>query len=345
MSYIEENLHTRLPLRFGNDGKFKILTFSDLHAKDNYDRRTTRAVRDLVEYVKPDLVLVLGDVVHHISGETKEIILEKVYAYLRDAMSVMEEKKIPWAHIFGNHDWNIGIDNSEQQPLYERFEHCLTKRGPEAISGTGNYMLPLYSRDGGRIVFNLWGLDSHDDQWTFAEYCKNPEVKNAVLPKRFCSGNKHDVIHFDQLMWYWNSSVELERYAGAKIPSLMFFHVPIPEFVLINRNPVETRMKGKYGEPVGCSEINSGLFSAILQRGDVKLIVCGHEHYNTYDGYYCGVHLCYDGGLSYDGYCNAASRGGRVIELDENDIDNYNTHMVFYEDVLREKNGASGKLK
>ena len=36
------------------------------------------------------------------------------------------------------------------------------------------------------------------------------------------------------------------------------------------------------------------MFSAILDRGDVKGIFCGHDHINTYHGNYYGVLLGYE---------------------------------------------------
>ena len=49
----------------------------------------------------------------------------------------------------------------------------------------------------------------------------------------------------------------------------MYFHVPLPEFWLAAKNPVETGLEGYCGEALGNGNINSGLFAAILQRGDV----------------------------------------------------------------------------
>ena len=113
----------------------------------------------------------------------------------------------------------------------------------------------------------------------------------------------------------------------------MFFHTPLPEFWLAQENPVETNMVGYRGEACGNSPLNSGLFTTILQRGDVKTICCGHDHHNDYDATYCGIKLCMDGGLSYDGYCRSSVRGGRVFEIDENNPWDINTYMVHYIDI------------
>ena len=76
-------------------------------------------------------------------------------------------------------------------------------------------------------------------------------------------------------------------------------------------------MVGTKREDICCSELNSGLFMACLQRGDVKGIFCGHEHLNDFKGEYCGITLAYDSCIGYDMYAHDDLRGGRVIELHE----------------------------
>lgn len=333
MSNLQENLKTKFPLKCNKDGKFKILTVSDVHGRDNHNPRTAAAFRTVVEHVKPDLVLIGGDTIHHITAESQEALLEKIYDFLKDLTEVLEKNKIPWAHVFGNHDWNCGIPNELQQPLYERFEYNITKRGPEDVSGTANYVLPIKAHDSEEIIYNVWGIDSHDSWNAFSKYCKNEELPNAMLPNHENILMYSGTLHFDQLMWYWNSSVEMEQYCNKKIPGMMFFHIPVPEFKLVTANPFETGMEGHANESISYSGINSGLFAEILQRGDIKTIVCGHDHNNDFSGKVCGINLCFDGGLSFDGYCLSSIRGGRVIEIDEKDPWNVKTYMVHYKDM------------
>ena len=44
--YLEENLYTKVPLRFNKDGKFKILMFSDTHG---HNQATLDAIDAVVE--------------------------------------------------------------------------------------------------------------------------------------------------------------------------------------------------------------------------------------------------------------------------------------------------------
>ena len=86
----------RFPLRF-RDGKYRILSISDLHGIVNYDRRLTRDLAALLDGVKPDLLLILGDVADHDALESAE----NLRGYLADLNAVMAARDIPWAHTFG----------------------------------------------------------------------------------------------------------------------------------------------------------------------------------------------------------------------------------------------------
>ena len=45
--------------------------------------------------------------------------------------------------------------------------------------------------------------------------------------------------------------------------------------------------------------INSGMFPAMLERGDVKGVFYGHDHVNTYMGNYYGILLGYAGSTGF----------------------------------------------
>jgi hypothetical protein len=95
---------------------------------------------------------------------------------------------------------------------------------------------------------------------------------------------------------------------------------------------------GKRNEPEGPAPFNSGMFTAILDRGDVKGVFCGHEHNNTYYGNYYGVLLGYAGNTGFGTYGLSGAernrlRGARVFNLDENHEGVLvETHMVFAKD-------------
>lgn len=328
MSYLEENLSLKKPLRFKNK-KFKILCISDLHGICNYDTRLTRDMEAILDGVKPDLLLVLGDMVWRDAMESED----NLRGFLKSVFKVVEDRKIPWAHVFGNHDNECNV-NFSQQKVYEKFEYNLTKRGPEEIHGVGNFVLPIMNEKGDDVVYNVWGLDSHDSLGDFMKEFNLGDTSSkwdmqCVYPSCLHDwGSTYNTLNFDQVMWYWNSSVELEKHFGHRIPGLLCQHMALPEYVVTYKNTAESYYEGTRREGVGCPTLNAGMFNAILNRGDVKDVVVGHDHINDFTGKYMGIRLSCDAGLNYDGYCAEDMRGGRVYEIDEDNPDDVKTYMV-----------------
>lgn len=335
---ISYDLHTKIPLKFRADGKFRILMVSDIHGGAGYAAdKTIRALQALVDETKPDLVLFGGDTagpgVIHI--ETAEQLREM----LDGLSSPMENAGIPWAHVYGNHDDNFGLSNAEQQTVYEAYPHCVSKAGPTDISGVGNYVLPVYSADGERILFNVFGLDSHSGMREFTEEFGLAADTKFFQPSSLAQSG-YDTVHFDQIAWYWQTSRALEQYSGAKIPALMFLHIPLPEHALITMHRDDCKFEGGQLEDVACTPLNGGLFSACLQRGDVRGIFCGHDHVNDFCGEYCGIRLGYDGFLSYHACHKNLIRGGRVFDLSADDPAKMETYMVRVHDLLGDEGNS-----
>lgn len=333
---LPEAFQTKRPLRFRKDGGYRILMMSDAHHKPNTGDRTIRAMETLIDGTKPDLVLLGGD---NVSNFTCKEVFEQQLAEL---VFPMEKRRIPWAHVFGNHDQTPEVSKDYQEACYERYDYCVSKAGPEELPGSGNYFLPvLDERD--EPVFGVWGIDSQQDFKTQTVPLQYPGdlYWDVMMPSPIVSYSDYDFIRFEQVMWYWNTSVELEKLCGRKIPSLMMFHIPLIEFHGMLRNANRTRLKGEYNERLSTSEINSGIFAAAFQRGDVKAIFAGHDHINTFDGIYCGIRMGFDGSIGYEGYgcrdndpgCDRERlRGGRIFDVSVSDPWDIRTEMVFVKD-------------
>ena len=323
----------KCPLTLREDGGFRILMMSDAHQKPGDDVRTIRAMGMLIDRTKPDLVMLGGDNVA--ACENKAEFEEQ----LARIASPMEERGIPWAHVFGNHDQTPVLSKAYQQAVYERCPHCVSKAGPEELPGEGNYFLPVVDEKG-EVVFGVWGIDSQQD-WNSqtVPLCYEGDLYwDVMMPMPIMSHADYDFIRFEQVMWYWNTSVALEKLCGRKIPSLMVFHIPLYEFNAILRNANRAQLQGEYNERLSNSEINSGIFAAAFQRGDVKAIFTGHDHINTFDGVYCGIHMGFDGSIGYQGYGTRDNdpghdrerlRGGRVFDISREDPWHIKTEMAF----------------
>ena len=79
---------------------------------------------------------------------------------------------------------------------------------------------------------------------------------------------------------------------------------------------------------------NSGVFSMLLQRNEIKCIACGHSHNDCFEGDFCGIKMCLDACSGYSPYGTDELRGGRIFEIDEKDTSHIKTYMVHYKDLL-----------
>ena len=332
---VQETLYTKRPLRFSSDGKFRILMVSDIHGGVGYDEmRTVRALQALVDHTSPDLVLLGGDIAGpgtiHVENQTQ------LKQLLDGLVSPMERAGIPWAHVYGNHDDNFGLSNAEHQPVYESYPCCVSKAGPADVSGVGNYVLPVWDAKGETILFNVFGLDTHHGMPEFREQFGLGSNVDPIEPTGM-ENEDEAPLHFNQVAWYYQTSQALEAYAGHKIPALMYMHFPLPEHRIVSMHREECQFEGTQLSPISCSKLNSGLFSACLQRGDVKAIFCGHDHKNDFSGVYCGIRLGFDGYLSYCACHMEELRGGRLFEISADAPDQIHTKMVRVKDYLTEE--------
>ena len=321
---------TKPILRFHSDGHFRILMVSDFHGGTNHNPKLTKSLDALIAYANPDLVLIGGDTVA--GGMFDTINEDTLYDYLSEVLAPIYTRGIPWAHVYGNHDGESGMSNAEQQPVFERVPLCLSEAGPEAVSGVGNYVLPVLAHDSDTVRYHIFALDSHREHTDYIERFGLPKDTRIRLEHPMCSGSAQAGPMFDQVMWYSRTSSDAEAANGAKIPAVMYMHVPLPEHFHAARNPEQTHLRGAKREAVCCSELNSGLFAACLQRGDVRGIFCGHEHYCDFSAEYCGITLAYDGALGFDMSGHDDLRGGRIIDLSENGT--MKTHQVRLMDLI-----------
>lgn len=325
-------LAAETPLKFKADGTFKILLMSDLHASPNPADSETAAclalMEKLLELEKPDLVVLNGDVALSNPGPNGEF-RKKAVARIAEPL---EKAGVPWAITLGNHDGQFPDGCTLTRPklmgFYEGYPHNLNAGWTQGIHGVGNKNLLIFAADGKQPLFNVWLVDSNGDP---------PTLRPDVTPEEYRKWKervKYDWIHTDQVLWYYQTSQQLESKYGAKIPGLMFFHIPLPEHAEM---VINTPSMGERHEHESNSTMNSGLFAAVLDRGDVRGIFCGHDHTNNYLGLWNGIQLGYDGVVGYNGYphtppedaTNDHARCARVFVLKESDPARYRTYMRF----------------
>ena len=278
-------------LRFDNRGTFKIVQFADIHWVDGdpNDRNTVQLMSTILDSENPDLVVLTGDV---LAGES----CKNAPRALRDCAQPMIERQINWAMVLGNHDDEGSSGRHELMNTLQSLPFCLSRPGPQEITGVGNFYLPVFSADNHKNKAILYFLDS-----------------NSYAPEGL---GTYDWIRPNQVSWYLTTARELcQQNKGTPLPALLFFHIPIPEYNLAYDSGAYV---GHKYEDVCCPQINSGLFAAILEAKDVMATFVGHDHVNDFAADWHGVKLCYGRVSGFNAYSrDGFARGARVIVLYE----------------------------
>ncbi|MBE6599230.1 MAG: hypothetical protein E7638_07300 [Ruminococcaceae bacterium] len=316
-------MDTKRKLQFRKDGTFRVLMMSDLQESSQYDPRSLRSVEAVLDEGDPDLVILGGD-----NCNGPEIKNEQD---LRDFLDIftapMEKRGIPWAHVYGNHDHDAPVDISRQQEIYESYSFCVSGHTDDSVHGKSNFLLPVYnSKD--EIALAVWGLDTNHtvDELDFLVNGKMDEM--AGLPNCPVGYGVWGMLYFDQLLWYYNTSLQLEKTMGRKVPGLLCMHIAPYEYLTACANPEICVREGDFSEGLGTMPFNPGLFALLLQRGDIRAICCGHTHRNDFDAEYCGIRLLWDACVGYRCYGVDERRGGRLFVYREDDPTKVNTSMI-----------------
>lgn len=327
-------------LRFNNEGTFKILQVADMHYGDGSrtpcrdlipsqlrhcsDHNTTAFIARLLAAEKPDLVVFTGDNIDFDSSNATKS--------LDEAIAPVIAAKIPWAAILGNHDQESTLSRGEVMSYLTQMDYSLCEvlnpylqtlllgkdLNPSAknmdVYGFGNYYLQVFgaleSESENSSLLNLYFLDSGD-------YAKFREVGG------------YEWIRSSQLVWFRSLSAKL-RFSNVSAaerldtlskqvedsppitPALAYFHIPLPEYKTVLESP--KMILGEQQEEISSPLVNSGLFTALLEAGDVKATFVGHDHVNDYCGNFFGIHLCFGGGTGYHAYGKVGwPRRARVV--------------------------------
>lgn len=323
------------PLKFGDDGKFSIMHVTDTHLDSDNVEASTWLIAQACDRENPDLVVITGDNVYN--DDDAEI----TKGYITKLMTVFEERNIPVAVTFGNHDSERGAMTREDlMAFYNTFSCSVSVDDGPLLSGCGTYNLPVMSSDGTKIKFNVWFFDSND----------------------YDDEGEYGWVKKDQIEWYKATSDALALLnGGERVNSLAFQHIIVPEVYdvlkkadgatlfafehIFNKgdyymfNP-ESVNYGTLNETPCSGKQNDGQFDAMVEKGDVLAVFTGHDHTNAFGVRNQGIDITNSLSTRYNGDAFSTQYGYRMITVDENDTSKYETRVVHWYNMITFENMA-----
>ncbi len=246
---------------------FVILNLADVQLCDLEDlfsmNEMKKEIADLIGQTHPDLITLTGD-----QTWSNENLIS-----LKSLISWLDSFQIPYAPVFGNHDYGNKPDSAVLSrnaccDLYERGAYSLFRRGPSNLGSLGNYVVNVTEE--GTIVKTLYFLDS----------------------------GYEEMISDEQIAWMkWNAEGLRAANGGEYTEGICFFHKPIPEYAAAysayrsGDGAVEATGDVWVTFSLSGSRQN-GFFTAAKEIG-VTDIVCGHQHGNCFTLKYEGIRLTF----------------------------------------------------
>ena len=248
-------------LQFNSSGYFTIVQFTDIHMGKNErkDALSQESLRNILSWVKPDLVAISGD---GASGDEEALASGWFEAQGNKFTAPIVEAQVPYAYTLGNHDDEGDLTRTQIIRLDQTNPLSLRNQS-KGIPGTANFYVPVYaSQNNSQLAANLWVLDSGSTG------CGD------IVEGSGC-------IECDVVEWYNEESLKIKEEHGTNVHHLAYFHIPLPEFLNVVN---DEKIHGYSPEEVHCSVMNTGFFAAAKNNGDITAMFVGHDHNNDFGG-------------------------------------------------------------
>lgn len=279
-------------LRFDSNGQFKIAQFTDMHLylghseyRDAQAEKTFARLSRVVRNEKPDLLVFTGDIVTGGDGL-------RAWNRLIDSLNIY---KLPFCVMFGNHDPEV-VSRTDMSKVIVSSQYSFNELND--AKELADMELEVISSKGNKVSCVLYCMDSHD------------------YPKDRSLG-KYAWFETSQIEWMRNCCMaRREANGGEPVNSLAFFHICLQEYGPAFDNPKNYK-KGRRAEKECPGALNSGMFAAMVETGNIMGVFVGHDHDNDYVVLEKGIALGY-GRFSGDYTTYTTFRSGvRIIVLDE----------------------------
>lgn len=314
------------------NGDFTILVVSDPQCDTKTQWQEARdELETLVSRAEPDYVVINGDM-----NSNNQIPADMWDLFI----SPLTSRNIFWSTTNGNHD----PYTAQYYEMYKSYDTCLNSK--VSVSDPNydytrpmNYVVPIYSNDGRRVVFTV--------------YCMDTGTSNRY---------GYEGLTQKQINWYKQQSDALKNLNGGDtVTSLLCMHIPLTQaldmfysvsgggiatpktaggiynvYGVTNQSGVGvtdytcengTRIKNSFLHTTA-PQNDRGTFDTILKQGDIKAVIFGHEHQTNLIGSYKGILLGFAGKLSTGCYSDTVCRGGRVIKFNEENPERFTTSWI-----------------
>lgn len=278
-------------LRFNADGKFRILQLTDVHLAgenaDDYNSAKNQMV-SVVDREHPDVVIFTGDVVTTVPAKP----------WWDDFFKPLDERNLPYVVVYGNHDRERELNEYELAQTVTAHSANINVLDEHGL--LSDMALQIKSADGRKVSAVLYCIDSSD----------YPTVTGF---------GGFGWIAGDRIEWYRHqSNAFAAANDGFPVPSYAFFHIPLCEYNVAYEKGLA--LEGGHKLENECAgSLNSGMFTAMLECGDVHGVFVGHDHVNDYVAPYGGIALTYGrvAGFNTTYGTDKLPHGLRVIDLTE----------------------------
>ena len=295
---------------------YRILQLTDVHLGDKDKLDTHFKFMDLtINEANPDMIVVTGDLFTFASKSTAK----KFFNYL-------DSKGKPWTVTYGNHDEQCYFSVDWLTSTLNNYgSNCLYKDiQDDDVQGNANFAINLMKDN--KVFEQLIIMDSnrYDFKTMYYDYFKQ-----------------------NQIDWYKSLIEYTKLQNGNVVPSLMFYHIPLPEIndaweaakagsadaveVPFKVNGVDTL--GEKGEDSCCPDYNSGFFDVIHNLRSTTGMYFGHDHINNFIVKYKGIDFGYGVKATDRVYYGDSMLGGRVITLHDDHTTTYEDYYHTYAEV------------
>ena len=272
---------------------------------DKKEDRCYGYLREIITNVKPDLILLTGDIVYGEFDDNGSALVEFV--------AFMESFGIPWAPVFGNHENESAMGVDWQCEQFVNAEHCLFVQ--RELSGNGNYTVGI--EQGGKLTRVFFMLDSNGCSSASPASLENKNLRTAAG------------FTMKQTSWYKSVIKDIMEVSPNTKISFAFHIQPdvlgdiFAKYGTDGSTPVfidyaENKQDGDFGyigyphETVW--DANKKIWNSLKELG-VDSIFLGHEHANSASIVYEGIRVQYGMKSSTYDSMNYIDESGKIENL------------------------------